>query len=380
VSSKHNEGNSNTGTAGVLLIYPSNGGLFHYSRHLASSLEREGVQVARLEVYFTSVLSFLRTLWSAMTSQPSVVHINAHMLSWSRSRFLNGLASLYPTILRLSGKRVVVTLHNMPDFIDFEKISSEYRIGRLARIAGSLAVWLYCRSNIVCVTVRGYDQFLRAKYGARTVFVEHGCYEPNEFSNSKRGDILSFGYITPYKDYETLFRAFKRVALLDPSVHLVIAGTSHPSFPDMLTNVKNAAANIPNLSFVGFVDEANLGSLFDSAAAVVLPYITSTGTSGAFHMACCHGRAVIASDTPEFRALVKEGAAALIFQRSNAQDLAEKMVQLLRSEDLRHEMETLNFKFASENSLQRSSERYAEIYAGTRVGSEASISPNRRKS
>jgi glycosyltransferase involved in cell wall biosynthesis len=268
----------------------------------------------------------------------------------------------------------------MPDFIDFEKISNEYQIGILARIAGRLAVWLYCRSNIVCVTVRGYDQFLRAKYGARTVFVEHGCYEPKEFSNSKRGDILSFGYITPYKDYETLFRAFKQVALLDPSVHLVIAGTSHPSFPDMLTNVKNAGANIPNLSFVGFVDEANLGPLFDSAAAVVLPYITSTGTSGAFHMACCHGRAVIASDTPEFQALVKEGAAALIFQPSNAQDLAEKMVQLLRSEDLRHEMETLNFKFASENSLQRSSARYAEIYAETMMGSEASISPNRRKS
>ena len=250
----------------------------------------------------------------------------------------------------------------MPDFIDFEKISSRYSIGRMTRLAGSLAVWLYCRSDVVCVTVRDYDQFLRTKYAARTVYVEHGCYEPNEFSNSKQSNILSFGYITPYKDYWTLFQAFEKVAVLDPSVRLIIAGTSHPSFPDMLTKVKNAAAKIPNLSFVGFVNDDNLGPLFDSAAAVVLPYLTSTGTSGAFHMACCHGRAVIASDTPEFQALVKEGAAALLFQRSDAQDLAEKIVRLLKSQDLRHEMETLNFKFATDNSIQRSSARYAEIY------------------
>ena len=380
MSSEHNERNSNAGRSRVLLIYPSNGGLFHYSRHLASSLEREGVQVARLEVYFTSILSFLRSLCLAITSRPSIVHINAHMLSWSRSRFLNGLASLYPIILRLSGKRVVVTLHNMPDFVDFEKISSKYRIGTLTRIAGSLAVWLYCRSDMVCVTVREYDHLLRTKYGARTAFVEHGCYLPSEFSNSERSNILSFGYITPYKDYDTLFRAFEQVALIDPSVHLVIAGTSHPSFPNMLSKVKNTAANIPNLSFVGFVEENDLGPLFDSAAAVVLPYMTSTGTSGAFHMACCYGRAVIASDTPEFQALVKEGAAALLFERSNAQDLAEKLVQLLRSRGLRHQMETLNFKFATDNSIQRSSARYAEIYAETRARSEAYLSPNRSKS
>lgn len=312
-----------------------------------------------------------------MIARPAVVHINAHMLSWSRSRFLNGLASLYPIILRLGGKKVVVTLHNMPDFIDFEKISNKYRIGMLTRIAGSLAVWLYCRSNVVCVTVRRYDHFLRAKYAARTVYIEHGCYEPTEFSKSKPGNILSFGYITPYKDYMTLFKAFERVANLDPSVHLVIAGTSHPSFPDMLNTVKNSAAHISNLSFVGFVEETELGPLFDSAAAVVLPYLTSTGTSGAFHMACCHGRAVIASDTPEFQALVKEGAAALLFERSNALDLAEKIVWLLKSQNLRHEMEALNFKFATDNSIQRSSARYAEIYAKTRAGSEVSSSLNK---
>jgi glycosyltransferase involved in cell wall biosynthesis len=321
------------------------------------------VNTARLAVYLTGVGSFFTTLVKVMMLRCQIVHLNAHMLSWSHSRYLNGLAALYPILFRLSGKRVVVTLHNMPDFVDVQKISGNYHIGFGARLLGRLAVWLYCRANVVCVTVKHYEQYLRSKYRARVVFVEHGCYEPTEFSQSRTRKILAFGYITPYKDYETLFRAFRRVASFDPSAQLVIAGTSHPFFPEMLSRVKNAGTDVPNLSFVGHVEEDQISGLFDSAAVVVLPYLTSTGTSGVFHMACCHGRAVIASDTPEFRALVKEGAAALIFRTRDEKELADQMIRILTVQDLRHEMETLNYKFATDNSIDRSSKKYVGIYS-----------------
>ena len=86
---------------------------------------------------------------------------------------------------------------------------------------------------------------------------------------------------------------------------MIVAGTSHPNFPEFLDEF--AKRSIPYVEYLGYVPEENIAQIFRMADVVVIPYFTTTGTSGVFHLACGYGRPIVASNLPEIRELVDDG-------------------------------------------------------------------------
>ena len=89
----------------------------------------------------------------------------------------------------------------------------------------------------------------------------------------------------------------------------VIAGADHPRHPGFLAE-RRASCDV-DAAWRGYVARAELASLFAESTVVVVPANASTGSSGVIHRAVAHGRAVLASDLPDFRALADEEDLAL---------------------------------------------------------------------
>jgi len=351
----------------VLLVSPGRGGLAQYTEYLATSLREQGITVTQFRVFAQSVWKFPLILFLLYKDGTKLIHINASML-WSDNLWFNGLACLLPLLLRLGRKKVVLTLHNIPESVDRSYLSRNYRIGAAAWLLGKVAVFLYARANRVCATVEEYVTAMAQHYRALATYVPHGVPDlpsgsrPN-LSKTSGKSILAFGYIGPTKDYETLLAAFKQVLLKEPGTKLIVGGDSHPRFPGSKERLKQMAKrlNVP-IEFTGFIDKEGLPELISSATLVILPYLTTTGTSGAFHVAAGYAKPVVASDIQEFRRLLRSGGGLLLYRSRDYLDLANRILALLSSPNLVHQFSHRNKLFSQANSMRKTVDRYVKIY------------------
>jgi glycosyltransferase involved in cell wall biosynthesis len=169
-----------------------------------------------------------------------------------------------------------------------------------------------------------------------------------------------FGHMGPYKGLPVMFEAFKELKAEGKTVKLIIAGTSHPNYPNFLDQFINAG--IPDVEFLGYVSEDNLEQLFVHADVVVLPYSTTTGTSGVFHLAAGFGRPIVASSLPEIKELVADGAAAMLVPPGDVTALKAALVTVLGDEKLACAMSEQNLRFANQESWSVVAQAYENAY------------------
>jgi len=96
-------------------------------------------------------------------------------------------------------------------------------------------------------------------------------------------------------------------------------------------------------SWIGYVPTERLSALFARATVVVVPPRASTGSSGVLYRAMSHGRAVIASDLLDYRALAQdEDLDFAWFEAGNPASLAEALEALLDDHQRRQRLVTHN--------------------------------------
>ena len=157
-----------------------------------------------------------------------------------------------------------------------------------------------------------------------------------------------------------MLKAFEELRNEKPNVKLVVAGSNHPSYPAFLDQY--VKMHIPKVEFTGYVPEENLAQVFRMADVVVLPYLATTGTSGVFHLACGYGRPIVASDLPEIREILDEGASALLVPAGDVQALKDTILKVLSDEKLATRMIEQNLQFAQRESWAIIAEMYEKAY------------------
>ena len=308
-----------------------------------------------------SLVALLVRLWKL---KPDVVHVNAHFQSFGRSRFANFLGLTIAAFARFTGIKTVLTIHNLGDKVDLEKCSVNPNI--ITRMGIALAMKLICLSSATTVTVPSYVRFLQERYRARNVrYIPHGAWQlPKNNSHGRAiGDdpsLLMFGHMGPYKGLPILLQAFLRVSEERPDLRLVVAGASHPNFPGYLERFMKQMD--PRISYIGYVPSEKLASTFEESDLVVLPYLTATGTSGVFHLACGFGRPIIASDLPEIREALEEGARALLFRPGDSKDLERTIMYALEHPEILEEMTKRNLAFAQERTWNHVASAFEKLY------------------
>jgi glycosyltransferase involved in cell wall biosynthesis len=192
------------------------------------------------------------------------------------------------------------------------------------------------------------------KYRAANVhFRSHGILgarpEPSDFSRRGNPDhrILAIGHWGTYKRLETLMDAFPQVQQRVPNAKLVVAGANHHTMSGYWESIAEKHRGNPRIEFRGYVPEEEIPDLYSAASVVVLPYDSSTGSSGPAHQACQYGLPIVSSDLREFLDMAHDESMAVDFyRRGDAGELADKLASLLLSPEKQRDMAEQNFSTA----------------------------------
>jgi glycosyltransferase involved in cell wall biosynthesis len=145
------------------------------------------------------------------------------------------------------------------------------------------------------------------------------------FYDPERINLLFFGQIKKTKGLGLLLEALQQV---DGRFHLVIAGKSRDDHLDnyrLMLGELLPAGKVKVLN--RHVSDAERDYLFRHCDVVVLPYLRIY-QSGVLLLAMSYGKAIIASDVPPFKEIIRHGENGLLFQCGNAKDLAYVISQL----------------------------------------------------
>ncbi len=252
--------------------------------------------------------SFFAALYSAF-GKYDVVHIHAEgpaFFSW------------LPKIL---GKRVVVTIHG----IDWQREKWKSGFGSKFIRHGEKNAVKY--ADEIIVLSKGVQDYFKDTYGRETHFIPNGVNRPEikeakliteKFGLTKDSYILFLGRLVPEKGIRYLVEAFKNVKT---DKKLVIAGGSSDT-DSFMKELKELAKGEDRILFTGFVQGEMLEELYSNAYIYTLPSDLE-GMPLSLLEAMSYGNCCLVSDIPECAEVVEDKA--LIFQKSNVEDLQEKL-------------------------------------------------------
>ncbi len=362
---------------------PDRGNLAEYGSYLAAALSRvEGISHVhvlanrvpnapakeqlspQLSVHrvwdLDRPLSILRLVERAARLEPDVVHVNAGIRTWGPSRVASFAGALLCSRLKRAAPRVVLTLHTIGDTVKLEQFQE---VGLATRAGMKVATHLYLSADIVTVTLRSIQRTLEYRFGARNVVVvplgSYGLPRDKALTDSKR--ILTFGFWGVFKDADMLVAAVESLRGEGIDAELVLGGGPHPYYPEIYAQLRARYEGVPYVQFTGYVPEGQIGDLFTSSAAVVLPYRTNAGASAVMNVARNYGRPIIISADPGLmEQMQSEGGASFVF--GNPAALVDALRRVLSDPSLVRRMGDANLEVAKRNSLDVQAKRYAQLY------------------
>ena len=176
----------------------------------------------------------------------------------------------------------------------------------------------------------------------------------------KHPAILVMGTWGRVKGIDVLLNAIPIIRKEILNLHVYIAGKSGSEEGNLKKLVKEL--NIEeNVSFLGFVSGAEKYAYFKSADIYVQPSRYETfGVVLLEAMAC--GKPVIASNVGGIPFVVENGKTGLLFESENVEELAEKIMFLLKDDELRAKMGEAGRERARGFTWERSAEMTVEAY------------------
>ena len=331
--------------------------------------ELDGFEVARVW-QFNGITNPLRILAKVRELKPDVVWFNLLFATFGNQ--LNPAAAFMglftPALLRAAGYETHITLHHLMDHIDLEHAG--VRNPLVYRTAGWIATKALLMANSVTVLLPAYQKTLVEKYKAKNAyFSPHGifCSRPEPPQMDRRGNpehrLLAMGHWGTYKRLEMLMEAFPRIAAQIPNAKLVIAGCDHPMTPGYIESVAQKYRHDPRIEFAGYVPEAAIPELFRSTSLLLMPYSSSTGSSGVAHQAAEYGVPIVCADIPDFREMAAHERLAIDFYEvENADSFVNRVVQTLSSPVRLAEMSWKNYQAAQSMTLPHIVNNYLQLF------------------
>lgn len=178
-----------------------------------------------------------------------------------------------------------------------------------------------------------------------------------KYGLGERPYLLAVGTIQPRKNYQLLIRAFARVAGEIPH-NLAIAGGKGWLYDDMLAEIERQGVD-GRVQFIGFVDDADLPTLYSAASALAFPSVyEGFGLPLLEAMAC--GTPVITSNVSSLPEVA--GTAAVQLDPHDEPAWAEAIQHMLTDPALRTRLVAAGFRQARTFSWQKSAQQLLDIY------------------
>ena len=171
--------------------------------------------------------------------------------------------------------------------------------------------------------------------------------------------LLFVGRLEPRKGLDVAIRAFLRLRATTPRLRLCVVGEG----PERERCQQMVPPSIrPDVLFVGRVDEATKPRYHASADLAIAPNTGGESFGIVLLEAMAAGLAVVASDIPGFRTVVKDGHQGRLVPPGNAHALAEAIAALLDNDKLRRAMAAQGQATAQSYSWPLIGERVMALY------------------
>jgi glycosyltransferase involved in cell wall biosynthesis len=301
---------------------------------------------------FGALGNALRLRAAVKDAAPDAVLFNIQFASFGRGKLSGGLGLLAPAMVRAMGLPTIVLLHNIVETVDLKQagFAGNPLMARLIQLAGTALTRALLQADLVALTIPKYVELLEAKYRAgNVVLAPHGAFDdtPRPITDPPENplQIMTFGKFGTYKRVEPLVEAFRALpAPGRPPLELVIAGTDSPNAPGYLEGIRRRYADVPGIRFTGYVAEEDVPRIFNQAAMLVLPYTSTTGSSGVLHQAGDYGRAVVLPNVGDLAELIaEEGYAGEFFEPGDDASLAAAIARLIDDPQRRRDIGTRNY-------------------------------------
>jgi glycosyltransferase involved in cell wall biosynthesis len=171
--------------------------------------------------------------------------------------------------------------------------------------------------------------------------------------------ILYVGNLVKVKGVDLLVKAIPNIKKAIPNIRVFIGGLG-PQEKELKKLVKKL--NIEeNVKFLGFISGNEKYSYYKSTDLCVVPSFYETfGIVCLEAMAC--GKPVVASNVGGIPYVVEDGKTGLLFECGNANDLAEKVIILLKNKEMREKMGKEGREKAKEFSWDKIAEKTVKVY------------------
>jgi glycosyltransferase involved in cell wall biosynthesis len=302
----------------------------------------------------------LRIRRAVQHEKPDIVLFNIQFASFASGKIPATLGLLSPWTIRAAGFKTVVLLHNIMETINLKQagFGGNPLVEAAIRLFGNIVTRFILMADMVTVTIPKYVEILEKNYGAKNVVLApHGSFEaPSDALPVEvpcgAPNIMTFGKFGTYKKVEILVEAFQLLQADHPGAQLVIAGTDNPNVKGYLESVKQTYAQVPNVTFTGYVSEEQVPVIFNAAWVIVFPYTSTTGSSGVLHQAGGFGRSVVLPRLGDLEQLViEEGYDGEFFDPENAQSLSEAIRRVIDHPDRMQEIGSKNYLAANGLSI-----------------------------
>ena len=279
----------------------------------------EGVRLITIPTFHNSslnavVYSFLATIVAtakALAGGYDVLHYHAEgpcMMLW---------------IPKLFGIHVVATIHGL----DWQRAKWGNFASKMLKQGEKTAAR---HADEIIVLSKNVQEYFQETYQRKTNFIPNGVNRPQKvpaegirekWGLEKDGYILYLGRIVPEKGLRYLIEAYKE---LHTDKKLVIAGGSSDT-DDFMQEIQTLATGDDRIIFTGFVAGQALEELYSNAYLYLLPSDLE-GMPLSLLEAMSYGNCCVVSDIAECSEVVEDKA--VTFQKSNVQDLKEKLQRL----------------------------------------------------
>ena len=305
---------------------------------------------------FNGISNLLRIGQAVRRTRPDAVLLNLQFATFGDQRAPGGLGLLTPLMLRVMRVPTLVILHNLADNVDMQDagFAGSALTARLLKLAGRALTRAILTADVVALTIPRYVEYLHTSYGAKNALLApHGSFEdvavPVFGVPAGRRKIMAFGKWGTYKTVDVLVAAYQELLQRGyQDLELVVAGTDSPNSAGYMAGVATRCADVPNLTFTGYVAEEDVAALFGSSAVVAFPYTSTTGSSGVLHQAGEYGRAAVLPRIGDLIDIIEEeGFRGVYFEPGDPISLADALAKVLDDDSLREDLGRRNFAAAS---------------------------------
>ena len=311
---------------------------------------------------FNSYTNILNVTKAINQTKPDAVLFNLQFMKFGDKKVAAALGLALPLVCKIKKIPTIVLLHNILEQVDLESagFTKNKIVQKFYNFIGTLLTKLILKADLVAVTMDNYVTTLKDKYKVNHVkMIPHGTFEIPDKPSQKLPEgplkIMAFGKFGTYKKVESMIKAVEIVREeTGLNLEIVIAGTDNPNVPGYLSNVKETFKHVLQLNFTGYVEEAEVATLFTESAVVVFPYTSTTGSSGVLHQAGSYGRAVVMPNLGDLANLIlHEGYKGEFFEPNSIPSLAEAIRTIVSNDAYRIELGEANYKAATAFPMER---------------------------